>query len=289
MNTTDLDFWSKSSHCQETAEACLSILEKKHAAEANRVQASITLRNQPPAKLLMTVPTLLRIVISFNEAVDLRRHCLLTLQVVFSAHGKACAIECSKMMPAIIFAFEKIDSSSPLYLPMLNVLSKMGYEKTVPLLTNWVNQHADYGYRDAIYDLEFLANQGVDAAWQALVGLVTDDHLNNSARGQAVESMKSLKDFRAFPHLFELMKNPYLDPYLAKNIYSTIDTLLDCWIENTGIKQQLYHAFEEVSTALYISPSLNNKGDVAIEKNQRLPRQYPLSQDFSKYAAQAFV
>ena len=288
MNTAKLDYLNTPYSYRETVETYLSILEKKDITEGNRLHAAIALREKKLAEPYTTVQTLLKIITSSDEPVVVRQHCLLTLTSVHSKHKNTSAIDNSRIMSALIPIFEKTSLSSTLYWPMIHILSKLGYENMVPLLTCWVRNHGNSDYRDAIYDLELFAKQGVNAAWQALVGLIIDDRLGNCARGQAVESMKSIKDLRVLPYLLNLLGNPDLDPYLANVIHSTIETLFNHWVEDTGIRQHLYKMFEKENGVQTTTTSLD-KADLSVKKNKDMPRQYPLHPAFAKYEHGAFI
>ena len=286
MNTTKQDFLSPSFTYGETVETYLSILEKKEISERGRVMASIALREKNLIEPNRVIQALLENITASDEPVDLRRHCLVSLHDVLSKHGKTCAINNGQITSELIPLFENNSFPSAMYWPLVHILSRLGYEKLVPVLASWVCNHADNDYRDAIYDLEFLAKQGVNAAWQALVDLIMDDHLSSCARGQAVVSMKSIKDFHVIPYLKELLSDPDIDPYLANDIQSTIETLFQLWQEVTGSKQHLVEMFEQetgLRTALFLS-----KDELGMEENKGMPKPYP-SPVFQKSKSHAFV
>ena len=288
MNTIMLDYQDVLHLHQASVEICLSILGKKNVIEGGRVRAAIALREQKLTELSVAVQTLLTIITSSDEPVDLRRHCLLTLKAILFKHSKISSVDGSEIISSLVSVFEQISLASPLYWPTIHVLSQVGYERMVPLLMQWVQEHDDdNNYQDAVYDLGFLAKRGVNAAWQALVGLIMDECLSTCVRGQAVESMKCIKDFRVLPYLFKLLKNPNLDPYLAYDIHSTIDTLLDNYIEDAGIKQCLYKMFEMIITVS--TPIPWGREDLTIERAECVLDQLPLSHIFEEIGAQMFI
>jgi len=267
MNTTKQDFLSPSYPYEETVEAYLSILEKKENSEHSRVVASMALREKILIEPNRIIQTLLKFITASDEPENLRRHCLVTLHDILYNNSKTCVIDNAHIVSVLIPLFENNSFPSSMYWPMVHILSRLGYEKLVPVLASWVCNHDDYDYRDAIYDLEFLARQGVNTAWQALVDLIMDDHLSRWARGQAVVSMKSIRDFRVIPYLNELLADPNLDPYLAKDIHSTIDTLFHLWQEVTGINRHLIMMFGQ-ETGLHVTFFLG-KDEPGMEEPKR--------------------